>query len=58
MKARIVQGGIGTYEVQVKTSWLSLWKTVYNGPLPWRGSFQQAKKIKYKIENKLYTVHY
>lgn len=52
MKARIVQGGIGTYEVQVKTSWLSPWKTVYDGPLPWRGSASQAKKLKRKIESR------
>ena len=52
MKARVVQGGIGTYEVEVKTSWLSPWKTVYDGFLPWRGSKGDAFKLKSKLENK------
>lgn len=52
MKARIVQGGIGTYEVEVKTSWISPWKTVYNGILPWRGSKSQAFKLKEKLERR------
>lgn len=52
MKARVVQGGIGTYEVQVKTSWLSPWKTIYDGMFPWRGSKSDAFKIKQKMESK------
>lgn len=52
MKARIVQGGIGTYEVEVKTSWLSGWKPLYvnGGMFPWRGSYNDAVKIKSKVE--------
>lgn len=52
MKVRIVQGGIGTYEVETKSSWLSPWKTVYDGFLPWRGSFAKAQKLKVKILTK------
>lgn len=52
MKARIVQGGIGTYEVQVKSGWLSAWKTVYDGSFPWRGTLSEATKLKRKILSK------
>lgn len=52
MKARIVQGGIGTYEVEVKPFWLSPWRPLYvNGSMfPWRGSYADALKIKAKAE--------
>lgn len=49
MKARIVYGrNIGTYEVEVKRFWLSGWEPLYvNGSMfPWRGSHQDAVKIK------------
>lgn len=49
MKVRIVQAGICLYEVEVKRAWYLPWATVYDGCLPWRGSFANAKKIKAKI---------
>ena len=54
MKARIVKGNnIGTYEVEYKRFWIDIWQPVYanNGlPFPWRGSYEDAVKIKNKIE--------
>lgn len=52
MKAKIVQGGIGTYEVQYKSCWLCPWQTVYDGMFPWRGSLSDAKKIANEIRYK------
>lgn len=49
IKVRIVQAGICLYEVEVKRAWYLPWATVYDGCLPWRGSFAKAKKIKAKI---------
>jgi hypothetical protein len=49
MKVRIVQGGIGTYEVQIKKAWYLPWATIYDGFLPWRGSLSEAQKIKEKL---------
>lgn len=51
MKAKIVNDGIGTYEVRVKRSWLSPWATVYDGMFPWRGSYKQARKLVNKYRN-------
>ncbi|WP_163629212.1 hypothetical protein [Paludibacter sp. 221] len=45
MKARVVQGGIGTYEVEVKAAWYMPWQPVYDGMFPFRGSYSEAKKI-------------
>lgn len=36
-------------EVEVKRAWYLPWTTVYDGCLPWRGSFAEAKKIKAEI---------
>jgi len=52
MKTRIVQGGIGTYEVQVKRAWYLPWEDVYNGMFPFRGSYKECKKIVEKLKNK------
>lgn len=49
MKVRIVQGGICSCEVQVKLAWYMPWQSVYDGVLPWRGSYEQARRIKAKI---------
>lgn len=48
MKVRIVSVGFFC-EVEVKRAWYLPWATVYDGCMPWRGSFAQAKKIKTKI---------
>ena len=53
MKARIVKGNnLGTYEVEYKRFWIDIWKPVYaNGlPFPWRGSYNEAVKLKNQIE--------
>ncbi len=52
MKARIVQGGIRTCEIQVKRAWYLPWETLYDGMFPWRGSFKDAQKIVNKLKNK------
>lgn len=52
MKVRIVQAGIGLYEIEVRRAWYLPWQTVYDGCLPWRGSYAQAVKIKLKILEK------
>ena len=56
MKVRIVRGrNFGTYEVEYKEYWLTPWQPVYvnNGlPFPWRGSYDQALKIKNKLEKR------
>jgi len=52
MKARVVQGGIGTYEVQAKSCWLFPWQTVYDGMFPWRGSKSEAFRIAQRINSK------
>lgn len=49
VRVRIVQAGICSCEVEVKRAWYLPWATVYDGCMPWRGSFAQAKKIKAKI---------
>ncbi|GEM_PF-1202039 len=51
MKVRIVQGGIGTYEVQVKQAWYLPWATAYDGPLPFRGTYRQAKELANKLRD-------
>lgn len=53
VKVRIVQAGICSCEVEVKRAWYLPWATVYDGCLPWRGSYAQAKKIKTKILEEL-----
>lgn len=50
MKTRIVQGGIGTYEVQVKPKWYMPWETVYDGMFPFRGSYNEAKTVVNKLK--------
>jgi hypothetical protein len=54
MKSRIVKGrNFNTYEVEVKKGWLLPWEPVYvnNGlPFPWRGSYDNAVKIKNKLD--------
>ena len=50
-RVRIVQGGIGTYEVQVKRAWYLPWVTVYDGMFPWRGSGKQAKELADKLRD-------
>jgi hypothetical protein len=52
VKVRIVQAGICSCEVEVKRAWYLPWATVYDGCLPWRGSYAQAKEIKLKILEK------
>jgi len=38
--------------IAVKLTWYLPWQTVYDGCLPWRGSYAQAKEIKLKILEK------
>ena len=52
MKARVVQGGIGTYEVQVKQAWYLPWQTVYDGMFPYRGSLKKAQELATKLRNR------
>lgn len=52
MKAKIVQGGIGTYEVWVKRSLILPYQPIYDGMFPFRGSLKEAKELANKINNK------
>lgn len=52
MKVRIIQVENNLCEIEVKKAWYSPWKTVYDGCLPWRGSYAQAVELKFKILKK------
>lgn len=51
-KAKVVQGGIGTYEVWVKISWIMPYRPLYDGMFPFRGSLKEANKLADKINNR------
>lgn len=48
-KVRITPATPGYYEVEVKRAWYLPWETAYDGCLPWRGTFKQAKELKIKL---------
>lgn len=48
-KVRIIQATPSYCEVQVKRAWYLPWATVYDGCLPWRGTAEQARKLREKL---------
>lgn len=53
MKARVVYGPPGYYEIEIKTAWYAPWRTAYNGMFPARFiSKKEAEKVCRQIRNK------
>lgn len=52
MQVRAICVGVDLYEIQVKTSFLSSWKTVYNGSLPLRVSRKNINKVINQLKNR------
>lgn len=48
-RVRIVPATLGYYEVEIKRAWYLPWATIYDGILPWRGTYKEAKELSLKL---------